>query len=147
MKTIFNDDEFSALIARVERLQATSPRQWGQMDLAQMLAHVNRTIDLSLGKITAPSESNFFLRHIIRPIAIGPLPIKRSSPTSNAMRIADPKEFAAERQKLLDNLKAAKARGLNGTWSAHVAFGPLTPEQWGRLTYKHADYHLRQFSA
>ena len=147
MKTIFNDSDFSALFARVEGLRPDSPRQWGDMNAAQMMAHTNRTIELSLGMITAPSESNIFLRWIIKPIAIGRLPIKKHSPTAKAMCIIEEKDFQAEKLKLLENLLAAKARGLSGAWKPHVAFGPLTPEQWGTLTYKHLDHHLQQFSA
>jgi hypothetical protein len=28
---------------------------------------------------------------------------------------------------------------------AHPAFGPLTPAQWGALSFRHLDHHLRQF--
>jgi hypothetical protein len=27
----------------------------------------------------------------------------------------------------------------------HPLFGPLTTTQWGQLTWKHLDHHLRQF--
>ena len=147
MKTIFNDRDFSALYARAEALKPDAPLQWGGMNVAQMLAHANRTIELGLGVVTAPSESNIFLRWLIKPLAVGSAPIKKNSPTSKAMRITEEKDFQAEKLKLLENLLAAKARGLNGNWQPHIAFGPLTPEQWGTLTYKHLDHHLQQFSA
>jgi hypothetical protein len=63
------------------------------------------------------------------------------------MRMTEPKDFQSEKQKLLESLRAAKGRGLSGNWTPHVAFGPLTADEWGRLHYKHLDHHLHQFSA
>ncbi len=147
MKTIFNDNDFAALLARVEAIQPAAARQWGKMDVAQMMAHCDRAISLSLGVIAAPSQSNWFLRRLIKPMAIGRLPIKRNSPTSDSMRITEEKDFQTEKQKLVDSLRAAKARGIKGEWVPHVAFGVLTAAEWGRLHHKHVDYHLQQFSA
>ena len=31
------------------------------------------------------------------------------------------------------------------TTHPHPFFGALTPDDWGVLTYKHLDHHLRQF--
>jgi transposase InsO family protein len=31
------------------------------------------------------------------------------------------------------------------TTHPHSFFGPLTPEEWAILMYKHLDHHLRQF--
>jgi hypothetical protein len=30
-------------------------------------------------------------------------------------------------------------------WATHQAFGPLSGPEWGVLSWKHLDYHLRQF--
>ncbi len=32
-----------------------------------------------------------------------------------------------------------------GDWPKHPLFGPLSGEEWGALSWKHLDYHLRQF--
>lgn len=146
MKTIFNDKDYSELLKRAESLQPDSPRQWGKMNVAQMMAHVSRTIELSLGLASAPSESNFIFRWFLKPLVVGPRPVKKNSPTSKAFLITDEREFQIENPRLLENLRAAKARGPHGQWSPSVAFGPLTPDEWGRLTYKHMDHHLRQFA-
>jgi hypothetical protein len=147
VKTLFDETEFAALFTRVESLQPDSVRRWGTMDVSQMMAHVSRALQISLGKVTPPSECNFLLRWIVRPVAIGCIPMKRGLPTSTTMRMSEPKNFAMEKQGLLENLQVAKARGLNGKWHPHVAFGPLSAKQWGRLHRKHIDHHLRQFSA
>jgi hypothetical protein len=37
------------------------------------------------------------------------------------------------------------ARGQDGPWVDHPAFGRLSPRAWGVLVYRHMDHHLRQF--
>ena len=32
-------------------------------------------------------------------------------------------------------------------WGAHPVFGRLSGREWGRICWKHLDYHLRQFGA
>ena len=44
---------------------------------------------------------------------------------------------------LIDRFSLGGAQGC--TKHAHTFFGPLTPEEWARLMYKHLDHHLRQF--
>jgi len=34
-----------------------------------------------------------------------------------------------------------------GAGPSHPLFGPLTWQEWGVTTYKHADHHLKQFGA
>lgn len=145
-RTIHNAQDFDALYRRAEALAAGAQPRWGKMNGAQMLTHLNRSIEMGLGTFTPPSEVNWFTRHIIRPIALN-VELKRNSPTARALKISDPDEFEKGKAALLRNLKDAQAKGLNGKWSPHVSFGPLTPEEWGHLIYKHANHHLTQFGA
>jgi len=145
MPTIFNADDLAGLLRRAESLRPDSPRQWGKMDLAQMLAHMNVALEAPLGIVKLPDESNWFLRTIVKWIVLNQKPFSRNAPTSRNYKMVDAKEFELEKQKFIGLLKSASTNGLAGTWQPHVGFGPLTPEEWGRLLWKHADHHLRQF--
>jgi hypothetical protein len=147
MKTIFNDSDFAALLGRLEALKPDAVHQWGKMDVAQMLAHTTIGIEVALGTVEVPSKSNLFFRWIVKPIAVGRIPIKKHSPTAPEFRMTDTKEFAVEKSRLIERLRAAKTNGLAGEWRPHVAFGPLTADEWGRLLHKHLDHHLQQFGA
>ncbi len=46
---------------------------------------------------------------------------------------------------LIDRFAAAGPAGC--TTHPHTFFGPLTPQEWAALMYKHLDHHLRQFGA
>ena len=52
-----------------------------------------------------------------------------------------------ERAALLELLERIGAGPHQGAGPAHPLFGPLTWREWGVVTYKHADHHLRQFGA
>jgi hypothetical protein len=44
---------------------------------------------------------------------------------------------------VIDRFVAAGPKGC--TTHPHSFFGPLTPQEWAILMYKHVDHHLRQF--
>ena len=50
-------------------------------------------------------------------------------------------EVARFRSALNDLTKSPR----NGPWAVHAAFGKLSGTQWGRLLYRHTDYHFKQF--
>jgi hypothetical protein len=54
----------------------------------------------------------------------------------------------AERSRLRGLIDRFAAAGPSGcTTHPHTFFGPLTPDEWAELMYKHVDHHLRQFGA
>jgi transposase InsO family protein len=56
------------------------------------------------------------------------------------------RDFVAERQRLRGLIDRFAAGGPAGcTKHPHSFFGPMTPEEWAALNYKHLDHHLRQF--
>ena len=57
--------------------------------------------------------------------------------------VTDPKEFAAEKRRLLDALE--RFRGQRASAPAHPLFGEMTDDERGWGMYKHLDHHLRQF--
>jgi hypothetical protein len=55
--------------------------------------------------------------------------------------------FEEERAALLELLDRIGKGPTDGVGPAHPLFGPLTWREWGVATYKHTDYHLKQFGA
>lgn len=144
--TIFHPDDYQHLLRRIENLRPGSPRRWGKMNPAQMLAHVNVPLETGLGKISPPREGNLITRPLMRWFVLSSTRFRRNLPTLKAFIIREQRDFDREKQRLLHNLEAAFALGLNGPWRPHHAFGALTPRQWGELTWLHLDHHLRQFA-
>jgi hypothetical protein len=143
--SIFHRDDFNALLRRIETLQPDSPRKWGKMTPAQMLAHLNVPLETGLGKINPPREGNMITRPLARWYVTTRTRFPRNLPTLKAFVIREQRDFKWEKQRLLANLYDSFALGLNGYWHPHHAFGTLSAQQWGELTHLHLDHHLRQF--
>lgn len=47
-------------------------------------------------------------------------------------------------ERLVERFAAAEGRTV---WPEHALFGPMTGPMWARFSYRHFDYHLRQFGA
>ena len=64
------------------------------------------------------------------------------------MIVRNQPDFEAAREDLLIAVDRFATGGPAAcTQHPHAFFGPLTPNEWAILMYKHADHHLRQFGA
>lgn len=147
MKNLFEAPAVEEVLARIDRLQPTSQRQWGKMDVAQMLAHLGNTMDMASGRL---KTQRVFIGRLIGPmfksLMTNDKPFGRNAPTSGELKIADARDFAREQQRLKNCIAAFHQGGEAAcTRVPHPFFGPLTPVEWSTGMYKHIDHHLRQF--
>ena len=147
MKTIFNPSEQEDIRKRLEKLTPETKALWGKMNVSQMLAHCSGAMQMPTGDI-AVKPSPLLVRVIgklIRDIAINEKPFTKNNPTAPELKITDPKEFTAEKEKFLKALeKISKGESVIKR-EKHPFFGKLLPNEWGRLNYKHTDHHFKQF--
>lgn len=140
-----------ALMARVLALRPDARRQWGRMDVSQMLWHVTEAFRAALGDIAVPDGSNWFLRNVIRPFAFhAPFPWPKNGPTLprfDAVKQAPvvDADFRAQCQAVADLIHRFAA--WQGEGKPHPAFGPLTQDEWQHWGWRHTDHHLRQFGS
>jgi len=147
MKDLFERETVAESISRIDALQPASPRQWGKMDAAQMMAHCSITLDIASGRLNLP---RVFIGRLIAPffksIYTNEKPFSKNGPTGKELVVADKRDFAHEREQLKVKLRQFHEGGEAGcTRHPHPFFGSLTPEAWSRGMYKHLDHHLRQF--
>ncbi|HTR23798.1 MAG TPA: DUF1569 domain-containing protein [Terriglobales bacterium] len=149
MKNLFEQVTVQEVVARIDSLQPAAVRQWGKMDVAQMMAHCSAALDMALGRSKPPRVFiGRLLGPFVRPLFTNDKPFSRDNPTDKSLIVADARDFVRERE----NLKAAILQFHEGgeakcTRHPHPFFGPLTPQAWSRGMYKHLDHHLRQFGA
>ena len=148
MGSILKDSDRSAIVNRLQSLSASSAGQWGSMDVAAMLQHLRLSAEMALGELTMPSSNKrafqvFPLKHLILYV----LPFPKGAPTAPALKPGLETPLEQERTALLSLLERIASGPDEGAGPSHPLFGPLTWRQWGVLTYKHADHHLRQFGA
>ncbi|MBI2729535.1 MAG: DUF1569 domain-containing protein [Sphingobacteriales bacterium] len=145
VKNLFDAAVKQDIINRINQLTPPSPRQWGKMDVAQMLAHLQMPIKIALG--THQLKGNFLLR-LIGPLFKSKLwnatPYKESLPTDPTfIMTGSNKDFEKEKSQLLQLVNQFSENNI--ARDTHPIFGKLTKEQWSKATWKHLDHHLRQF--
>jgi hypothetical protein len=153
MKNLFDPTQVDEVRQRILGLRPESERQWGSMTLAQTLAHCTSAFQMAMGSVNAkraPFPANI-LGRLIKPLVFGDdKPIRRNSPSAPELFPADVKQgdFECERAQLVTAVDGFASRGPSCcSQFPHPFFGPLKPQQWAILMYKHLDHHLRQFGA
>jgi len=150
MKTMFDAACADEIQQRFAGLQRDQARQWGKMSAAQMLAHCSKGLEMAAGEIRPPRALiGRIIGGLIKRAALGDdKPMHRNSPTSKELVVDNDCDFAAEKARLSSFIDRFAAAGPAGCTShPHAFFGPLNPDEWGILMYKHLDHHLRQFGA
>ena len=148
MRTILNEDDRAEIATRLNSLTAASARRWGSLDVVGMLQHLRLSGQMTLGELQVPSKSKrafqmFPLKHLILYV----LPFPKGAPTAAELKPADAVSFEDERAALLHLLERIGTGPHEGAGPAHPLFGPLSWQEWGVATYKHANHHLKQFGA
>ena len=148
MGSILNEVDRREIVGRVGSLSATSARRWGSLDVTGMLQHLILSARMTLGELPVASSNKrvfqvFPLKHLILYV----LPFPKGAPTAAELKPVAPSSFEEERAALLDLLERIGTGPSEGAGPAHPLFGPMTFREWGVVTYKHADHHLRQFGA
>lgn len=149
MKNLLENEAADEVVARIEKLQPAVQRQWGKMDVAQMMAHCSAALDMASGKVILP---RIFIGRLIgplvKPIYTSEKPFSKNNPTAPTLVVSDQRDFQREQEQLkLRVLEFQQGGEANCTRHPHPFFGSLTPYEWGRGMYKHLDHHLRQFGA
>ena len=149
MKNLFERETVDEGIARIDKLQPASPRQWGKMDAAQMMAHCSAGLDMASGRLNPP---RMFIGRLIgpfvKPIYTNDKPFSKNNPTDKTLLVADQRDFSREQAQLKQKIRQFHEGGEEQcTRHPHPFFGLLTPQDWSRGMYKHLDHHLRQFGA
>ncbi len=150
MNNLYEPARVSEIKQRITSLNQASQRQWGTMTAAQALAHCSASVEMATGDKLPP---RMFIGRLLAPLVKSKVvataePLRRNTPTAKDLVIHDDRDLADEQQRLcalVDRFATAGPQGC--TKHPHTFFGPLTPEEWATLMYKHLDHHLRQFGA
>ena len=151
MKDLFDPILVEETKQRILQLSSDSEPHWGTMAVAQTLAHCTSGLEMAMGAIhakRAPFPANL-IGALIKPLVFrDDKPIRRNSPSSPELFSSGSTkcEFLSERSRLIAAIESFATQGPMGcSLHPHPFFGPLNPQQWAILMYKHLDHHLRQF--
>lgn len=144
VKNLFDPAVKQEIITRINNLTPRSQPVWGNMNVAQMLAHCQKPLGVAVG--SHKLSGGFFMK------LIGPLfkktlfnekPFKHSLPTDKSFIIAETRDFDKEKSQLIKMILDFSEPSMSG--EPHPFFGKLTKEQWSMGTWKHLNHHLQQF--
>ena len=149
MKNLFDKDTHSEIMQRISLLSPENQRQWGKMNVSQMLAHCKEAFKVPLSDKKMPRMFiGLLLGWMIKSKLYNESPWKQNLPTAPNFIIKDEREFEKEKQELSDLINRFYNEGPEKVGRfPHPMFGTFTTEQWGKAMYKHLDHHLVQFSA
>ncbi|HEX6648172.1 MAG TPA: DUF1569 domain-containing protein [Pyrinomonadaceae bacterium] len=129
-------------------LTASSTRRWGQMSVVGMLQHLSLSARMALGELPVASVNKrpfqmFPLKHLLLYV----VPFPKGAPTAGELRPDGAASFDEERATIVNLLEQIGTGPQDGAGPAHPLFGPMSRREWGVVTYKHVDHHLKQFGA
>ena len=144
-RSLMNADDRRLLLERFDRLRPEARPAWGTLDAPRMLCHLGDGLRVALGEIPAAPKHSWASRTIAKFVVVhtGVQPPRGKIKTAPEMLTSKPASWTAD----VEACKKLAARvGAGEAKSAHPAFGPLTPEEWGKISWKEMDHHLRQFN-
>lgn len=145
IKNLFDSSVKQEIIDRINKLTPQTKQLWGKMNVAQMLAHIQKPIGIAYG--THKPKGSFLLR-LIGPLFKSKLwdevPYKQSLPTDPTfVMLGQEKDFEREKAAVIEMVNRFSENTVVG--EGHPIFGRMTKENWSKATWKHLDHHLRQF--
>lgn len=148
MKSVFETSTREELINRINSLSMQSDAQWGKMNVCQMLKHCTLCDEMFLGKIKIKRVliGRLLGKMILKKVLKDNSPFGKNSPTSPVLKTTSYSgDINLQKKEWTNSIE--QFQQYNNPNFIHPFFGPMTKEQVGFFTYKHADHHLRQFGA
>lgn len=146
---MLHDPQFvSSVRNRLTALRPTAERQWGQMNVDQMLWHVNSALENALGRRELARRRLPIPKPILKWLVMSVPWRKGKTPTHPGLVAKESYDFEQERARTLRLVDEFVSRPIHDpSWGASAIMGQLTGTEWSRLHGKHLDYHLKQFGA
>ena len=151
MKSLLDAQCRHELIARVECVQAETPRCWGKMTAPQMICHLNDSFLGIMGEKPMEIPRGFTLWPALKYVALySPGKWPQGVPTRPEFDQCSgagtpPAQFEADVRSLLGTMDRFARRPRNFQFRPHPMFKEMSEAQWMRWGYLHVDHHLRQF--
>ena len=145
---LFTSETVSSILERISKLTEDTKGNWGEMSVAQMLAHCNVTYEMVYdNKHPKPNVFlKFVLKKLVKNKVVSDEPYTKNGRTAPQFVIKEEKNFGTEKQRLVDYIVKTKDLGedhFDGKESH--SFGVLNKQEWNNMFYKHLDHHLNQF--
>ena len=146
MPTVHDADCQTSLQSRIQSLRPDSTRRWGKMTPDQMLWHVNKGLEIALGRQPMPATEKAPLPRPIIKFLVLNLPWPKGAPTSPSFVAKGAYDFESEKKRCLELVQQLGSSPIDRLETNHFVFGKMSGTEVSRLQAKHLDHHLKQFS-
>src|SRR5688572_14608794 len=85
MNIIISPAAFESIKSRIQSLNESSPRQWGRMNVNEMLLHCIEALRAILGEVSVVDQSNFLMRTIGKRFVLSGTKFPKNSPTAKEL--------------------------------------------------------------
>ncbi len=125
MSDLFDKNDATEIISRLDNLTSSSQRLLGRMEVAKMLAHCRKTLEMATGDRILPRVligkliGRFFVKEMS-----SEKPMRKNGPTDKTLKITDQRDFEVEKRKLIVYIEKFQTGGkAKCTKHAHPFFG------------------------
>lgn len=148
MKTMFDGAVRDEIIMRVTKLSEASERQWGKMEVHQMVKHCILWDKWVLGKTEHTYHQTWlgkiFGKTVLKGMVKDDRRIKKNMPSGRFFIVKDKSgDLQIQKQQWVQLIGGYGH--FSNTAFIHDFFGVMTKDEIGIFAYKHTDHHLRQF--
>lgn len=145
---LFTNETAPAFGERIERIGPGTKPLWGSMDATQLMRHLSRSFEISLGEVEVQDQSTWFSRNILWYLffyAFTTWPKGIKAP--EVFTPAPVGDFEKEKQTLLDSMKRflIALEHEPGRKEISPFMGPTSLRDFSRIHGVHLAHHLRQF--
>jgi hypothetical protein len=149
LRSLESTEDRASIRGRILALTPSDHRRWGKMSVEQMVCHLRDSYQVALGEKTASPATGFLQRTLVKWIALSapmrwPKGVRTRPEIEQGAGGTAPGQFEEDRAALVSILDRFRNETLSNV-IPHPYFGPMTPAEWLRWGYLHADHHLRQF--
>ncbi len=145
MRSLFEPEVCQEVLQRLENLREDAQPQWGKMTVGQMAWHCQVPLKVAIKNKPPRKKPNPLIALFFKKSLYNDRPWRKNLPTASFAKAREPKELQEELPKLKQLVKEVHELRDRSEWQPHPIFGAMTPEQWGKMQYKHLDHHLTQF--
>ena len=144
--TIHDEAKRARILARVERITPGCARRWGKMTIEQAVAHMGDQLRMALGEVDGGSPVGALRFAPFRFLILYVLPWPEGKAQApQASFTTEPSALQQDVSTLRELIDRVAAKSLDGEWPTNPVFGRMTGRDWGVLSHRHLDHHLRQF--
>lgn len=135
-------------IGRIKALKPEATARWGRMTPAEMLAHLRRMLEISLGEVAVADASTLLTRTVGRWLTINgrdfPKGKMKAPPEAVPTDVADFETEVKRLQEAMERFMSARDNAPD-LLEPHPHLGMMKMVQWSKFHGKHMDHHFSQF--